>query len=315
MTYYYGTISVLTVVNFVGNSIVLMTFYRHRDMRTPSNSFLCSLALSDMLAGLIYPVYNVSHVEKPAIKHTLGQWWVCLAIITEGTTLETCSSYGIVAIAFSRLLIISHPLRYRVYLTYRNCLVAVGLLWGTCHVVSFAAYMYHQRPRDYCNICRYEVMLPPDFNIYWDIFQFLVPLILMITANVWMAFKARSLSRRVAACFGSAAAAGGVKEEWGFMFCPVQKSFAVVTMLVGCFTISWSPLVIYGYLTMATDIAWEGQEYFRIFVHSSHAINVFIYAGRMADFREHVRRDLRHFLCCCSGPKSVSTNRRHCHRC
>ncbi|KAK7492970.1 hypothetical protein BaRGS_00015700 [Batillaria attramentaria] len=199
MTYYYGTISVLTVVNFVGNSIVLMTFYRHRDMRTPSNSFLCSLALSDMLAGLIYPVYNVSHVEKPAIKHTLGQWWVCLAIITEGTTLETCSSYGIVAIAFSRLLIISHPLRYRVYLTYRNCLVAVGLLWGTCHVVSFAAYMYHQRPRDYCNICRYEVMLPPDFNIYWDIFQFLVPLILMITANVWMAFKARSLVSLV--CF------------------------------------------------------------------------------------------------------------------
>ena len=48
----------------------------YRGLRTPSNYFIFSLALSDLLLGLVYPVYTLGHVNLPQIKASLGEWFI-----------------------------------------------------------------------------------------------------------------------------------------------------------------------------------------------------------------------------------------------
>lgn len=74
LTYYYGLLGLLTVVNLAGNAGVMTCLLRHRHLRVPGNYFIFSLACSDFCLGLIYPVYNVSHIELPQVNGVLGKW-------------------------------------------------------------------------------------------------------------------------------------------------------------------------------------------------------------------------------------------------
>jgi len=46
---------------------------RHPQLRQPGNYFIVSLACSDVMLSLIYPVYNLAHLELPQIQDVLGQ--------------------------------------------------------------------------------------------------------------------------------------------------------------------------------------------------------------------------------------------------
>ena len=65
--YYYGIFVVIALVNLCGNSLILVSA-RRRNLRTPENYFIFSLATSDLIHGLGYICYNVSHMEIPAVR-------------------------------------------------------------------------------------------------------------------------------------------------------------------------------------------------------------------------------------------------------
>lgn len=73
--YYYGIFSILTCINIPGNLIVISTVLKHQQLRQPCNYCIASLAVSDFLIGLVYPVYNISHLEEvPSLSNNLGQY-------------------------------------------------------------------------------------------------------------------------------------------------------------------------------------------------------------------------------------------------
>lgn len=72
--YYYGIFVILTVINIPGNLMVICTILRHNSLRQPANFFMVSLAVSDLLLAVMYPLYNISHLEHvPSIYRPLGE--------------------------------------------------------------------------------------------------------------------------------------------------------------------------------------------------------------------------------------------------
>ena len=71
--YYYGFLLLLSLINMVGNGMIIHCVLRHRRLRVPGNYFIVSLACSDLILGIVYPIYNVSHMELGAIQRTLGK--------------------------------------------------------------------------------------------------------------------------------------------------------------------------------------------------------------------------------------------------
>lgn len=72
--YYYGMFSIIASVNIPGNILVIRTVMRTPNLRQPCNFYIVSLAVTDLLIGFIYPVYNISHLEHvPEISRPLGK--------------------------------------------------------------------------------------------------------------------------------------------------------------------------------------------------------------------------------------------------
>ena len=72
-TYYYGVLFALSLVNLVGNGLIIYCVLRRKELRVPANYFIVSLACSDLVLGVVYPIYNVSHMEDAAIERSIGQ--------------------------------------------------------------------------------------------------------------------------------------------------------------------------------------------------------------------------------------------------
>ena len=75
--YYYGIFLLITLVNFCGNSLILVSA-RRRNLRTPENYFIFSLAVSDILYGMVYTLYNIGKMEVQAVKVITSKWF-CIA--------------------------------------------------------------------------------------------------------------------------------------------------------------------------------------------------------------------------------------------
>ncbi|KAK7106976.1 hypothetical protein V1264_014973 [Littorina saxatilis] len=310
MTYYLGAFALLTAVNVGGNSLVLLTIRRHRSMWTPINGFICSLALSDLLLAVIYPTYNVAGIDVESVTSVLGQITVCRILQTESIALELCSSYALVAITVTRYLSIARPLRYHNDVTPRRCIVIVVTLWVASHTACIILYWYKEPEKTYCNICRYEILFSMTQLGVLTSVQSGVPLCLMIVVYVRLAQIARQLKKRVAICDVT------MNFETGTIHCrqPTShrrhRSFVMITLLLGCYVIAWTPIIVYFFLVILGNYDRNQMEYFsatsRIVLYMNSAVNVFIYAGRMGDFRKHVRRDLRNLLpnCCASRKTS-----------
>lgn len=71
-TIYFTILFFFTAVNIVGNSIIIHTIRRRPNLRVPGYYFIFSLAISDLGLGIVYPIYNISHMFVPAITNTLG---------------------------------------------------------------------------------------------------------------------------------------------------------------------------------------------------------------------------------------------------
>ena len=89
----------LMLVSILGNSLVLAAILRTPSLRSPSTTFLCSLAVSDLFVGLVaQPVYVAS-----SFKHENGRY---LVLAYNMLTLSICgvSLFTITTISVDRFL-------------------------------------------------------------------------------------------------------------------------------------------------------------------------------------------------------------------
>ncbi|CAH2300655.1 pyroglutamylated RFamide peptide receptor isoform X2, partial [Pelobates cultripes] len=133
------SISVLIfVLALFGNSLVLYVVTRSKAMRTVTNIFICSLALSDLLiAFFCIPFTMLQNISS----NWLGGAFACkmvpfvqsAAIVTEILTM-TC-------IAVERHQGIIHPLRMKWQYTNQRAFTMLGIVWLTAVLVGIP--MWH----------------------------------------------------------------------------------------------------------------------------------------------------------------------------
>ncbi|XP_061169537.1 melanocortin receptor 5-like [Saccostrea echinata] len=323
--YYYGMFLIIACVNIPGNILVIRTVLKTPNLRQPCNFYIVSLAVTDLLIGFVYPVYNVSHLEHvPEISRPLGQWNVCRFLVTEVLALEICSSYHLVAITVTRYIAIVYPLRYHLYVTTKSTRFVIATIWVLSQGVCIVMYTIYN-PEEYINkpgsVCRYELIFSIAHVCVLFIIQLFLPLLIMLGLYVRIAKIARTqakviaLQERVSWNNSPKSSSNVIRHE--------LKSTFMVSILLGCFTIGWMPMMIYFFYEITCvqncNVTPFIRASCRILLFTNSAVNVFIYAGRLAAFRKSIRNDftkLYKILCSCAierfGMKhsnSVSSNK------
>ncbi|XP_006894805.1 PREDICTED: neuromedin-U receptor 2-like [Elephantulus edwardii] len=120
--------TLIFVVGVVGNILVCLVIVQHETMKTPTNYYLFSLAVSDLLVlllGMPLEVYEMWH-NYPFLFGPIGCYFktalfetVCFASILSVTT-----------VSVERYVAILYPFRAKLESTRRRALRILGVVWG-----------------------------------------------------------------------------------------------------------------------------------------------------------------------------------------
>lgn len=123
----------LMLISITGNSLVLAAILRTPALHSPSIMFLCSLAVSDLLVGLVVqPLYIAYELTR---FNFLYRPMTIMAVTGVGVSLCT-----ITVISVDRFLALHYHMRYPSMVTMYRAKYTIATLWLLNFLVSFFAF-------------------------------------------------------------------------------------------------------------------------------------------------------------------------------
>ena len=121
----------LMLLSIIGIALVLVTILRTPSLRSPSVIFLCSLAVSDLLVGLVaQPVYIAAEIARTV---RLSQAADTMGFAGCGVSLATMT-----AITVDRFLALHYHLQYPNLMTTSRAIYTIVTIWCIITLFSFS---------------------------------------------------------------------------------------------------------------------------------------------------------------------------------
>jgi hypothetical protein len=278
------TIIIVLSLAILGNFLVVLVIAKHRGMRTRTNMFLCNLAITDMLCGVINMPVSLVTVLR-------GQWVFgapdgafCQFNGFTMPLLFVASIHTLMYISLHKYISITRP--FSRIITYRRIFILIALAWFwaflsgyvTVHGLSRVRYKPYtaQCGPDYPHDLR-SYMLP----VYISVTCYLVPFVIMIFcyARVFSEIRAHSLRLEK-----------HTNQEKDTIFLQQRRITVTLLLVLVIFVLTWTPYIIYSvYASMIKDKTKINHNFNAIsywFGYLNSACNPIIYALRSPAFRE-----------------------------
>ncbi|XP_064631095.1 5-hydroxytryptamine receptor 1A-like [Lineus longissimus] len=167
---------VIIIGTVSGNIMVVIAVLTERRLRKVGNSFIVSLAVSDLLVGLVVTPFAIAYqlMGTWQLGSSLCDMWVSLDVIS-----CTASIMNLCVISFDRYNAITQPLQYARKRTARRAAIMILVAWLYSVIIALPPLLgwREQRNPDY-----YECMISQDkgYTIYSTVGAFYLPLFVMI---------------------------------------------------------------------------------------------------------------------------------------
>lgn len=267
---------IIALPALLGNAVFLWVIYKVRSIRTFSNLLLSSLALADLLVGLIVdPMWIARCVLTPRpydhpFKIAIDALWIQTSVTT---------TFSLCAVSLDRYIAIRSALLYNQIVTKKRCYIAIAFVWIAS--VSFG-------------FSRILVTNPANLPKLWmcvTIITILFPMILIIFCYSRISVVARKQSKTIArqdVQRSNKLVSEGIRN---------RKAAKTVGLVVALFLISWFPSLTTSFIHLTTSdhcrnmrVVWLWVE---LIAFSSSGINPWLYSLRNGDFRAEMKRVFR----------------------
>ena len=132
----------LSITAFLGNTLILVALHKESSLHPPSKLLLRSLAITDLLVGIIVEPLYVAYLMSVKSK----RWDICynvnVALFIASYILCSVSLLVLTAISVDRLLALWLGLRYRQVVTLRSVYITVIVMW-VLPIVATTSYIWN----------------------------------------------------------------------------------------------------------------------------------------------------------------------------
>uniref|UniRef100_A0A671S8W3 G-protein coupled receptors family 1 profile domain-containing protein n=1 Tax=Sinocyclocheilus anshuiensis TaxID=1608454 RepID=A0A671S8W3_9TELE len=142
----YVFFSLLSACTVFLNLLVIISISHFKKLHTPTNLIILSLAVADLLIGLI--IMPVDAIKLIKTCWYFGDTYCGLFVITLGLLLSTSLS-NLVLIAVDRYVAVCHPLQYPQKITTTKTLISICVSWCCCSLYNIA---FGQCPAEFMNL-------------------------------------------------------------------------------------------------------------------------------------------------------------------
>lgn len=129
---------VITGASIVGNVLVLIASYRNPRLRTPSNLYIISLAVSDIILSAVAMPFT-------CVSAMVGSWifgqTLCWLQASLATMLGTTSLVNMALIAANRLLKVVYPNTHRKLVSVKTILTSIAFAWCFTGAIPISFYI------------------------------------------------------------------------------------------------------------------------------------------------------------------------------
>lgn len=189
--------AIIVVMTISGNILVLLSFAVERNIRQPTNYFIASLAVSDLLIGTFsMPCFTLYLL--------LGRWplgeIICDLWLSLDWTVCLASQYTVFFITVDRFFSVKIPAKYRNWRSERKVVIMVAFTWIIPSAVFFTSiigwqYFVGERTVD-PGTCEVQFMSDPLFTFLLTIGYYWTTLIVMIGLYSGIYHVALTLQRK-----------------------------------------------------------------------------------------------------------------------
>ncbi|XP_076001832.1 5-hydroxytryptamine receptor 4 [Genypterus blacodes] len=290
-TFLYTFLTVGIVCTIVGNFLVVLSIGYFKQLQSPTNSFVMSLAVADCLVGLVVMPYSM-------IRTVEGCWYFgalfCQLHSSLDVMLCTASIFHLSCIAFDRYYAVCNPLVYSLKMSHTRVALLLVVCWTVPMLISFGPIMLG------LHMAGVDIVLPKDvcvllvnriYAVMASLVAFYLPMAIMLVAY-WKIFKAAKRQARQISAIESQMAAGvskdsSRKQRHRNTMKRERKAAKTLGIIMGVFLIFWLPFFtvnivdpFIGYSTAM--VVWD---MFLWLGYMNSALNPFLYGLFNRSFR------------------------------
>ena len=270
----------LSITAFLGNTLILVALHKESSLHPPSKLLLRSLAITDLLVGIIveplYVVYLMSVRSK--------RWDICynvnVALFIASYILCSVSLLVLTAISVDRLLALWLGLRYRQVVTLRRVYITVIVMW-VLSIVATTSYIWNPQLLSLLLYIHLSFCLSIIIFSYMKIFFTLRHYQIQAEINVAQDQPRQAIPLNIARYRKA-----------------VYSALWVQVTLFICYL----PFIITEALTDLTSVKLSSSVYLVktfsfTFVFLNSALNPFLYCWKIKEVRQAVKHTIRQIHC------------------
>ncbi|XP_060739405.1 trace amine-associated receptor 13c-like [Tachysurus vachellii] len=268
-----------------GNLLVIISVLHFKQLHTPTNMLLLSLAVSDFLLGTL--------VMPPLLIWTIESCWIfgsdfCISFLLIGGIIMTVSIYNVALIAVDRYLALSNPFLYMSSISRRTMCIVVYSNWCVC-ITYMTTFYYFNGSFENSVMCPGKCLV--IVNEVWSVINLVVLFIFPLSVIIILYTQVFVIAKKHATAIRELNNHTQPKTQkiTSHSMKSERKAAKVLGILVSVFLVCLLPYYIYSLLGNVIELQTETLLKVVVVLHLNSTINPIIYALFYPWFRRCVK--------------------------